>query len=151
LVIVGDGAHQDRLKVLMPNAIFAGFKSGQELAEIYASLDLFVHPGPNETFCQAVQEALASGVPAIVPLTGGPIDFVANNRTGYIIDTANSQQLLQTVVKHRNRTDRKQMRIAARDSVSMRTWQRINDQLRDHYLQVIANNAAKKSESVGVA
>jgi predicted DNA binding CopG/RHH family protein len=33
----------------------------------------------------------------------------------------------------------------------MRTWQRINDQLRDHYLQVIANNAAKKSESVGVA
>ncbi len=151
LVIVGDGSHKNRLKVLMPNAIFLGFKSGQELAEIYASLDLFVHPGPNETFCQAVQEALASGVPAIVPLTGGPIDFVANNRTGYIIDTANSQQLLQTVVMHRNRTDRKQMRIAARDSVSMRTWQRINDQLRDHYLQVIANNDAKKSESVGVA
>jgi phosphatidylinositol alpha 1,6-mannosyltransferase len=114
-------------------------------------LDLFVHPGPNETFCQAVQEALASGVPAIVPLTGGAADLVANNRTGYIIDTADSKQLLQTVNKHRTRTDKKQMKIAARASVSMRTWPRINSQLKEHYHQVISDNAKRKLDSMVVA
>lgn len=151
LVIVGDGAHRKKLQQSLPNAIFLGFKSGDELAKIYASFDLFIHPGPNETFCQAVQEALASGVPAIVPLTGGPADLVVDNRTGYIIDTKDGPTLLQTVAKHRSRLDRKQMQIAARDSVSMRTWQNIMDQLRQHYLQVIAQQSLRQSDAVGVA
>ena len=151
LVIVGDGAHRKKLEQLLPSAIFLGFKSGEELAKIYASFDLFIHPGPNETFCQAVQESLASGVPAIVPLTGGPADLVVDNRTGYIIDTKDGAALLQTVAKHRGRLDRKQMRIAARDSVSMRTWQNIMDQLRQHYLQVIEQQSSRQTDAVGVA
>lgn len=151
LVIVGDGAHRKKLEQLLPTAIFLGFKSGEELAKIYASFDLFIHPGPNETFCQAVQESLASGVPAIVPLTGGPADLVVDNRTGYIIDTKDGAALLQTVTKHRGRLDRKQMRIAARDSVSMRTWQNIMDQLRQHYLQVIEQQSSRQTDAVGVA
>ena len=151
LVIVGDGAHRKKLEQLLPSAIFLGFKSGEELAKIYASFDLFIHPGPNETFCQAVQESLASGVPAIVPLTGGPADLVVDNRTGYIIDTKDGAALLQTVTKHRGRLDRKQMRIAARDSVSMRTWQNIMDQLRQHYLQVIEQQSSRQTDAVGVA
>jgi phosphatidylinositol alpha 1,6-mannosyltransferase len=59
-----------------------GHKNGKDLAEIFASLDLFIHPGPNETFCQAVQEALSSGTPCIVPTTGGPADLVAHGKTG---------------------------------------------------------------------
>ena len=151
LVIVGDGAHRKKLEQLLPSAIFLGFKSGEELAKIYASFDLFIHPGPNETFCQAVQESLASGVPAIVPLTGGPADLVVDNRTGYIIDTKDGATLLQTVTKHRGRLDRKQMRIAARDSVSMRSWQNIMDQLRQHYLQVIEQQSSRQTDAVGVA
>jgi phosphatidylinositol alpha 1,6-mannosyltransferase len=151
LIIVGDGAQAGKLQNLFKNAVFTGVKTGEDLAKHYASLDLFVHPGPNETFCQSVQEALASGVPAIVPSKGGAADLVANNRTGYIIDTSNSEQLSQTISKHRARTDRKQMRIAARDSVSMRTWQRINGQLKEHYHQVIINHAKQRSKSMVVA
>jgi phosphatidylinositol alpha 1,6-mannosyltransferase len=151
LVIVGEGAHRRKLEQVLPNAIFLGFKSGQELASIYASFDLFVHPGPNETFCQTVQEALASGVPAIVPKTGGAADLIVNNSTGYIIDTANSNELLAKVKEHRARSDRKQISVAARSSVSMRTWQMINNQLLDHYQQVIQSHQSKISEKVGVA
>ena len=151
LVIVGDGPHRRKLEQQLPTAIFLGFKSGEELAHIYASFDLFIHPGPNETFCQAVQEALGSGIPSIVPRTGGPADLVAHGRTGYVIDIFNEVQLNQTVNLHYERSDRKQMRIAARDSVSMRTWNRINDELKTHYLDVISQKKSSGSREIGVA
>ena len=63
LVVVGSGPSEDRLRAVLPAAAFLGFRDGEELARIYASLDLFAHTGPSETFCQAVQEAMASGLP----------------------------------------------------------------------------------------
>jgi len=151
LVIVGDGPNRRKLEQQLPGALFLGFKNGEELAQIYASFDLFIHPGPNETFCQAVQEALASGIPAIVPRTGGPADLVAHGRTGYVIDIFNVEQLNRTVNLHHERTDRKQMRIAARDSVSMRTWNRINSELKTHYLDVINQKKSANLSEIGVA
>jgi phosphatidylinositol alpha 1,6-mannosyltransferase len=151
LVIVGDGPHRHKLEQQLPGALFLGFKSGEELAQIYASFDLFIHPGPNETFCQAVQEALASGIPSIVPRTGGPADLVAHGRTGYVIDIFDAAQLNQTVNLHHERTDRKQMRIAARDSVSMRTWNRINNELKAHYQDVINQKKCATISEIGVA
>jgi phosphatidylinositol alpha 1,6-mannosyltransferase len=151
LVIVGDGPHRHKLEQQLPGALFLGFKSGEELAQIYASFDLFIHPGPNETFCQAVQEALASGIPSIVPRTGGPADLVAHGRTGYVIDIFDAAQLNQTVNLHHERTDRKQMRIAARDSVSMRTWNRINNELKAHYQDVINQKKSAAISEIGVA
>jgi len=151
LVIVGDGPHRHKLEQQLPGALFLGFKGGEELAQIYASFDLFIHPGPNETFCQAVQEALASGIPSIVPRTGGPADLVAHGRTGYVIDIFNAVQLNQTVNLHHERTDRKQMRIAARDSVSMRTWNRINNELKAHYQDVINQKKSTNISEIGVA
>ena len=151
LVIVGDGPHRNKLEQQLPGALFLGFKGGEELAQIYASFDLFIHPGPNETFCQAVQEALASGIPSIVPRTGGPADLVAHGRTGYVIDIFDAAQLNQTVNLHHERTDRKQMRIAARDSVSMRTWNRINNELKAHYQDVINQKKSATISEIGVA
>ena len=151
LVIVGDGPHRHKLEQQLPGALFLGFKNGEELAQIYASFDLFIHPGPNETFCQAVQEALASGIPSIVPRTGGPADLVAHGRTGYVIDIFDAAQLNQTVNLHHERTDRKQMRIAARDSVSMRTWNRINNELKAHYQDVINQKKSATISEIGVA
>jgi phosphatidylinositol alpha 1,6-mannosyltransferase len=151
LVIVGDGPHRRKLEQQLPSALFVGFKSGEELAQIYASFDLFIHPGPNETFCQAVQEALASGVPAIVPRTGGPADLVAHGRTGYVIDISDGEELNRTVTHHHARSDRKQMRIATRDSVSKRTWGRINNELADHYQGVINQKKSSLLSEMGVA
>ena len=150
LVIVGEGPHRKKLVQQLPNAIFLGFKSGEELAEIYASFDLFIHPGPRETFCQAVQEALASGIPCIVPTTGGPADLVTNGRTGYVVNTSDENELRKIIQLHHARLDRKQMRIAARDSVSSRTWSSINKELINHYQELINNKSITEQNRQGV-
>jgi len=67
LVIVGSGPAEAALRQRMPEALFLGERRGDELAAIYASLDVFVHSGPYETFGQTLQEAAASGLPVVAP------------------------------------------------------------------------------------
>ena len=136
LIITGDGPALSKLRAELPRAIFTGFKSGEDLAEVYATLDLFIHPGPNETFCQSVQEALASGTPCIVPTTGGPSDLVTHGKTGYIIHTHRPDELEAAVHHFMMRNDRVQMKLDARASVVERTWERINGELIGHYQEV---------------
>ena len=140
LIITGDGPASEKLKKELPNAIFMGHKNGNDLAEIYASLDLFIHPGPNETFCQAVQEALASGTPCIVPTTGGPADLVSHGKTGYVINIHRPDDLESAVMHFKLRNDRANMSLQARQSVLSRTWSTINAQLINHYEQILVSH-----------
>jgi len=139
LIITGDGPASEKLKKDLPNAIFMGHKNGEDLAEIFASIDLFIHPGPNETFCQAVQEALSSGTPCIVPTTGGPADLVSHGKTGYVINIHRPDELESTVMHFKLRNDRANMALQARQSVLNRTWSIINAQLINHYEEILVN------------
>lgn len=145
LVIVGDGPIRNRLERKLPNAIFMGFKAGVELARIYASLDIFIHTGQHETFCQSIQEALASGVPVIAPNLGGPIDLVEDGVTGFLINTGNHKEI-KRVVKLIQSSDQELLRTLTRESVVQRTWQSINQELMEHYLDLIKLNLQNNVE-----
>ena len=147
LVIVGDGPTRARLERKLPNAIFTGFKNGEDLSRMYASLDIFIHTGQDETFCQSIQEALASGVPIIAPNSGGPIDLVENGKTGYLINTGNPKEI-KRVVKLIQEGDVANWREATRESVINRTWKSINQELISHYLDLIAAKSTKRVELV---
>ena len=147
LVIVGGGPAEARLKRELPNAHFVGYQSGTELGRYVASFDIFVHTGKHETFCQAIQEALAAGVPVIGPDTGGPVDLIEHGITGLLIDTADSYALLEAVSTLRTHSAFDLMQIAARRSVEHRTWDYINAQLIDYYRQTIAH-VSRKGELV---
>lgn len=144
LVIVGIGPAEAKLKRSLPNAIFAGYQSGLELAKYVASFDLFVHTGKHETFCQSIQEALASGVPVIGPNSGGPVDLIDHGRTGLLIDTAQPLELLAAVDILRKSSSYQQMCLNARKAVMHRTWNYINSQLMGHYRDAIALQQVKK-------
>ena len=146
LVIVGEGPARSRLERVLKNARFVGYQSGEDLARYYASLDIFVHTGKHETFCQSVQEALASGVPVIAPNFGGPTDLVKHGWTGYLIDTENSQSLNHAVNQILQLAEPALMGARARESVIERTWLSVNNQLISHYTDLIA----VKSEEAGV-
>jgi phosphatidylinositol alpha 1,6-mannosyltransferase len=143
LVIVGDGVDHDRLQSAMPTAVFTGALYGDELAAAYASMDVFVHPGEHETFCQVVQEALASGLPVIAPDAGGPRDLVTPWRTGLLLGVNEFEARLPEAVAHLV-AERPRYAPAARRSVIGRSWPVICDELLGHYEAVLSPFARRR-------
>ncbi len=140
LVLVGGGPEEQRLRTLLPGAAFLGVLHGDELGAAYASLDVFVHTGRHETYCQSAQEALASGVPVVAPRAGGPIDVVADKVAGYLYEPGDAADLARYVdVLAGDPLHRTRMGLAARRSVSGRSWASVNRLLVDHYREVIAD------------
>ncbi len=142
LVVVGDGVDRAKLENLMPTAVFTGALYGEQLAAAYASMDVFVHPGEHETFCQAVQEAMASGLPVIAPDAGGPRDLVAPMHTGLLLPVNEFADRLTLSVDHLL-AERQRYSVAARRSVLGRTWPAICDELIGHYESVLGTRGVK--------
>ncbi len=142
VVVVGDGVDRAKLQTLMPSAVFTGALYGADLATAYASMDVFVHPGEHETFCQAVQEAMASGLPVIAPDAGGPRDLVTPMHTGMLLPVNGFESSLPQAVDHLL-SERPRYSVAARRSVLGRTWPAVCDQLIEHYLEVMGARSAQ--------
>ena len=148
LVIVGDGPARQKLERVLPRARFVGYQSGEDLAAHYASFDIFVHTGKHETFCQSIQESLASGVAVIAPNSGGPLDLVQHGRTGFLLDTSNSSDLIAAFELLTDSNTRALMGVAARQSVLHRTWEKVNNQLIDHYRELSSAHSTSHTEAV---
>lgn len=85
MVIVGTGPIEQTLRRLMPDARMLGYRSGVELAQAYASSDVFIFPSDTETFGNVTLEALASGLPCVVADSPGSSELVRHAATGYRI------------------------------------------------------------------
>jgi glycosyltransferase involved in cell wall biosynthesis len=83
-VVVGDGPARAELERIDPNARFLGALTGEALARVYASADVFVFPSLTDTFGIVLLEALASGLPvAAYPVTG-PLDVIGDTGCGVL-------------------------------------------------------------------
>lgn len=89
LVFVGDGPARTELETICGDqgydATFMGHRQGVELAQCYASADVFAFPSFTETFGQVVLEALASGLPVVGLDAEGTRDLVSHRQTGLLL------------------------------------------------------------------
>jgi glycosyltransferase involved in cell wall biosynthesis len=111
---------------------FVGLLAEAELPDFYRSLDMFVIPSHQEGFGIVGVEAMACGVPVISTRCGGPEDFVAHERTGFLtgFDAGEIARFITVLVTDRQR--RRSMSVAARDSAvanySLKTFERSIDE-----------------------
>jgi phosphatidylinositol alpha 1,6-mannosyltransferase len=142
LTIIGDGAARDDLEALFADTdtYFTGYIFGAGLPQAYASADVFMFPGPSETFGQVVQEAMASGLPAIIINRGGITDLVQDGYNGFACP--DDPQAFATAVRTLQ-ADPELRRLMAQRSqaeASKNPWEAIMAQLENHYREAVEMN-----------
>ena len=121
IVIVGDGSERTWLQSNLRSGVFRGVLLGEELAHAYANLDLFVFPSRTDTFGNVIQEAAASGVPAVVTTEGGPQNLVVAGVTGFA-ESSDDAFVKRVVELAKAPVKLREMGRAAREMVSRVTW-----------------------------
>lgn len=139
LIVTGDGPYMKKCQSMLPDdTIFTGFKRGRELAEIYASSDIFICPSSTETFGNVVLEAMTSGLPVIGADAGGVGEIINHRITGLKFQPRNSSELLQCMTELMADT-------TLADSISAngrqyglnKTWDKIFHNLMEIYQEVL--------------
>jgi|DewCreStandDraft_4_1066084.scaffolds.fasta_scaffold08596_8 glycosyltransferase involved in cell wall biosynthesis len=148
--IIGGGSEQDWLRENVANARLAGVLRGEELAQAYANLDVFVFPSETDTYGNVVQEAMASGVPCVVMSRGGPASIVTDGVTGRVCRT--TEEMAAAVVELAQRPEiRRRLGEAARRAAEKRTWEAAGEIVWSAYGEALAQKAAVRAEARCVA
>jgi glycosyltransferase involved in cell wall biosynthesis len=130
--ITGSGNERSWLESNLPEAEFTGVLTGEALARAYANLDIFVFPSRTDTFGNVVQEAMASGVPAVVMNSGGPRFIVRHGASGIIAE--NDEEFCRaTVTLAVSERLRRDMGSAGCRQVEGQSWDRIFEEVYEGY------------------
>lgn len=142
LIITGDGPYLGKCRELFPDdTIYTGFKKGHELAEIYASSDIFVCPSSTETFGNVILEAMASGLTVIGADAGGVGEIIMHKQNGLKFKAKDSNELtcrMQELIENNNLRD--YIKSNGLKFAQSRTWNKIIDNLLDVYCEVLKEN-----------
>ena len=75
----------------------------EDMSWFYANIDCFVLPSRNETFGLVYIEAMSCGKPAIACRAAGPLDIIADGKTGYLAEMSNYRDLAAKMENYRSR------------------------------------------------
>lgn len=144
LAIVGDGPLRGELERMFAGRVtFTGYLTGADLSAAYASADVFGFTGINEVAGQVVIEAMASGLPVLLPNAGGIVDYVTHGAEGYVcaIDPADYARYVRILRDYPDR--RRAMAAAARAFAGRLSWEDTMIRLERLYTEAleIANSA----------
>lgn len=137
-VITGDGPDKENMEAAMPDAIFTGKQTGDTLAQIYASSDVFIFPSVTETFGNVVLESLASGTPVVAAKAGGPVNIVEDGKSGFLVTPKEQQEFYDRINEILEDDElRGRMSKAAVLYAKTQNWNRISQILFDGYHELI--------------
>ena len=141
LILTGAGPMTAELRTQLPDALFTGVRSRRDLAEIFASADLFLFPSRTDTAGNVVLEAQASGLPVVVSAEGGARENMLEGRTGVVCEDVQPDgwaDAVTGVLRHRGR--RACMVAAAREYALSRQWEPALQALYQTYRELHAAN-----------
>ncbi|WP_165226348.1 glycosyltransferase family 4 protein [Aquisphaera insulae] len=146
ILLVGDGPARVELERRLGSiARFAGYRTGEDLADHYAAGDLFAFTSLTETFGNVVLEAMASGMPVVALRAGGVGDTIRDGETGLLVDPAETPAQFADAVLSlvRDPERRADMAQAARAFALSQSWGAIMGGLRDRYEALVGTSAGR--------
>ena len=126
LKIAGEGKLRasiaETLRPVQERVEFLGFKSWDELPELYATADVLCVPSRYDGWGLVVPEGLASGLPVIATdRMGAALEFVREGSNGWLIAAGDEDAILGAMREAARLPDLSVLRAEAKESVSRHT------------------------------
>ena len=121
--------------------VLVGARGGTDLADHYASADVFLFPSLTETYGNVTPEALASGLAVLAFNTAAAADWVQHEGNGWLVPMNDELAYLQMATElacDPQRIARAGER--ARAQVARLDWQQIASEVEAHFLQTMGTH-----------
>ena len=142
LVLVGDGPLKQSLQKNHPQVVFAGFRTGEDLAQHYASADMFLFPSLTETFGNVTLEAMSSALPVVAYRHAAAAELIRPGENGQLIEAGDQDAFERAAVQLAEmHTLRAQMGQEARITALGQAWPLIFQKTEKIFRQVIQDHA----------
>ncbi len=143
LVFAGDGPYRSHLQARCPHAVFVGMCTHAQLAELYASADLFLFPSLTETFGNVTLEALASGTPVLAFDCAAASELIKDAHNGWLVQGEDPQSYVNKALEITQIPGAlQQARQHTQSSIRQWDWQEITTQV-EAIFRTTLSSAAK--------
>ena len=138
LELAGGGPEEPWLRRrLGERATFLGWLDREQLADAYASADLFLFASRTDTYGQVIVEAQASGLPVVAVGEGGPASLIRDRQTGWLCRPDPDELAAAVAQLAASPFMRERIGRAAAGAVHGRTWEAALGQLAAGYGRAI--------------
>jgi glycosyltransferase involved in cell wall biosynthesis len=150
-VFVGDGPARRVLQMQLPGAVFAGMRSGVELATYYASGDVFLFPSVTETFGNVTPEAMASGLAVLAYNYAAAAQLIQPRVSGLLAPFDDAPAFMRQAMELvADRAAIRSMGLRARQVAEELAWERVVEQLEKAFFEVWAAAGGHCAPKLGV-
>ena len=130
VVLVGDGPQAAVLRAQHPDFVFAGMRTGADLAEHYASADVFVFPSVTETFGNVTLEAMASGLSVLAYDYAAARQYLRHGMSALLAPYDDAQSFVEMAAQLAgDAAMRARLRVESRRVAETLSWSRAVDEL----------------------
>ena len=92
VLVIGEGPARPWFEQQLPDAIFTGQLTGDDLARALASSDVLLNPSITEAFGNVTLEAMACALPVVAAQATGATNLVRNGITGTLCDAGETEE-----------------------------------------------------------
>jgi glycosyltransferase involved in cell wall biosynthesis len=100
VLVIGEGPARPWFEQQLPDAIFIGQQTGNDLARALASADVFLNPSITEAFGNVTLEAMACALPVIAAEATGATNLVRQGITGTLVDGTDPDEFAEALAAY---------------------------------------------------
>jgi phosphatidylinositol alpha 1,6-mannosyltransferase len=100
VLVIGEGPARPWFAEQLPDAIFTGQLTGNDLARALASSDVFLNPSMTEAFGNVTLEAMACALPVLAAESTGATNLVRYGVTGMLVDGGDPDEFAEALATY---------------------------------------------------